>query len=34
MKMNLTGKYPTGVKSADWYVNDKKGNKLITQVIK
>jgi hypothetical protein len=28
------GGYPAGVKSADWYVNDKKGNKVIIQAIK
>lgn len=26
--------YPAGVKSADWYVNDKQGNKVVIQVIK
>ena len=26
--------YPQGVKSADWYVNDKKGNKVVIQSIK
>ncbi|MEM7550015.1 MAG: RHS repeat-associated core domain-containing protein [Bacteroidota bacterium] len=26
--------YPSGVKSADWYVNDKKGNKVIIQRLK
>jgi hypothetical protein len=27
------GGYPAGVKSADWYVNDKKGNKVVIQAI-
>ncbi len=34
MQMNPGGGYPAGVKSADWYVNDKKGNKVVIQAIK
>ena len=34
MQMPASGGYPAGVKSADWYVNDKKGNKVIIQTIK
>lgn len=34
MQMLQGGGYPVGVKSADWYVNDKKGNKVIIQAIK
>lgn len=33
-RWRLEGGYPAGVKSADWYVNDKKGNKVVIQVIK
>jgi RHS repeat-associated protein len=32
LQMTPTG-YPVGVKSADWYVNDKSGNKVIIQTI-
>ena len=34
MQMMPGGGYPASVKSADWYVNDKKGNKVIIQAIK
>jgi RHS repeat-associated protein len=34
MQMPAGGGYPAGVRSADWYVNDKKGNKVIIQAIK
>ena len=34
MKMAPSGGYPAGVKSADWYVKDKKGNKVIIQELK
>jgi hypothetical protein len=34
MQMRAGGGYPAGVKSADWYVNDKNGNKVLIQVIK
>ena len=34
MQMTPTGGYPSGVKSVDWYVNDKKGNKVIIQTLK
>ena len=34
MKMAPGGGYPAGVKSADWYVNDKKGNKVVIQTLK
>lgn len=34
MQMPVGGGYPAGVKSADWYVNDKKSNKVIIQAIK
>jgi len=35
-QMNMTpeGGYPAGVKSVDWYVNDKKGNKVVIQTLK
>jgi RHS repeat-associated protein len=33
LQMTPSG-YPAGVKSADWYVNDKKGNKVVIQSIK
>ncbi len=29
MQMSPSGGYPTGVKGADWYVNDRKGNKVV-----
>lgn len=31
MQIQSDGSYPAGVRSADWYVNDKKGNKVIIQ---
>ncbi|NJL76893.1 MAG: RHS repeat-associated core domain-containing protein [Saprospiraceae bacterium] len=34
MKMAPVGGYPAGVKGADWYVNDKKGNKVVIQTLK
>jgi hypothetical protein len=34
MKMNTDGSYPTGVKRADWYVIDKKSNKVVIQELK
>ena len=34
VQMLPNGSYPAGVKSADWYVNDKKGNKVVIQAIK
>ncbi|PGH37648.1 MAG: hypothetical protein CRN43_19860, partial [Candidatus Nephrothrix sp. EaCA] len=34
MQMNPDGSYPTGVRSADWYVTDKKGNKVVIQELK
>ncbi|WP_172805236.1 RHS repeat domain-containing protein [Aquiflexum balticum] len=33
MKMAPSGGYPAGVKSADWYVKDKKGNKVVIQKV-
>ncbi|WP_323829711.1 RHS repeat-associated core domain-containing protein [Algoriphagus persicinus] len=34
MKMAPSGGYPVGAKSADWYVKDKKGNKVVIQELK
>ncbi|MEM6524672.1 MAG: type IV secretion protein Rhs [Bacteroidota bacterium] len=34
MQMLPGNVYPPGVRSADWYVNDKKGNKVIIQNMK
>src|SRR5690606_36577721 len=34
MQMSPGGGYPQGVKSADWYVKDKKGNKVVIQELK
>ena len=31
MQMLPGGGYPQGVNSADWYVKDKKGNKIVIQ---
>ncbi|MDA3614208.1 RHS repeat-associated core domain-containing protein, partial [Polluticaenibacter yanchengensis] len=33
MKMLPGNIYPTGVKKADWYVNDKKNNKVVIQTL-
>ena len=34
LQMLSTGAYPEGVRSADWYVSDKKGNKIVIQELK
>ena len=34
LPMNSNGSYPTGIKSVEWYVNDKKGNNVIIQILK
>ena len=33
LQMTPSGGYPAGVKSADWYANDKKNNKVIIQTL-